>query len=299
MTGEVFALITAFFWTFTALAFESASKRIGSLHLNIIRLSIGLIYISIFTSFQRGYTLPVDAGANAWIWLSMSGLVGFVIGDYFLFKAFSVIGARVSLVIMTLAPLVAAVFSYFILGEVMSFRNIAGMLLTISGISMVILSRNPGTDSAEKGIFKLHFPLRGLFFAFIGALGQGVGLVLSKLGMGSYNAFASTQIRIIAGIIGFALLFTMLGQWKALFRSLHDKKAMTTAAIGSFFGPFLGVSFSLLAVQRTHAGIAQTIMSLTPVFILPISVIIHKEKINLREIIGTVLAVAGTAVFFI
>lgn len=269
------------------------------MHLNIIRLSIGLIYISIFTSFQRGYAMPVDAGTNAWLWLSMSGLVGFVIGDYFLFKAFSVIGARVSLVIMTLAPLVAAIFSYFILGEVMSVRNIAGMLLTIGGISMVILSRNQESDNPDKRFLKLHFPIRGLFFAFIGALGQGVGLVLSKLGMGNYNAFASTQIRIIAGIIGFAVLFTLLRQWKALFKSLHDKKAMTTAAIGSFFGPFLGVSFSLLAVQRTHAGIAQTIMSLTPVFILPVSVIIHKEKINLREIVGTVIAVAGTAIFFI
>lgn len=299
MSGEVFALITAVFWTFTALAFESASKRIGSLHLNIIRLCIGFIYLSIFTSFQRGYALPVDAGKEAWIWLSLSGLVGFVIGDYFLFKAFSIIGARISLVIMTLAPLVAAFLGFLMLGEVMSFKSIAGMLLTITGISLVILSRDTDKSGSASKLLKFHYPLRGLIFAFIGAVGQGAGIVLSKLGMGGYNAFASTQIRIIAGIAGFALLFFVLRKWKALFVSLQNKKAMTTAAIGSFFGPFLGVSFSLLAVQRTHAGIAQTIMSLTPVFILPVSVLLHKEKINLREVIGTVIAVSGTALFFI
>jgi drug/metabolite transporter (DMT)-like permease len=132
-----------------------------------------------------------------------------------------------------------------------------------------------------------------------GAAGQAGGLVLSKYAMNGYNAFASAQIRVLAGIVGFIIVFTLYGHWKTAFRSLSDHKAMSQLSIGAFFGPFLGVSFSLLSVQLTSTGIASTIMALVPVLIIPASVIFFKEKVNLKEIAGATLAVAGTALFFL
>ena len=115
--GEFAALLTAIFWTITALAFETASKRIGSLAVNILRLVTGFLFLSIFTLIRRKMLLPLDASGENWLWLTLSGLVGFVFGDLFLFKSYMIIGSRFSMLIMTLVPPVTAFFSRIILNE--------------------------------------------------------------------------------------------------------------------------------------------------------------------------------------
>ncbi len=296
--GEFAALLTTIFWTITALSFETASRRIGSLNLNLLRLSVATILLAVFSYFHRGLLLPVDASFHNWFWLILSGLVGFVIGDFLLFQSFIMIGARIAMLLMTLAPPAAALASWLILGESMSLMSLGGMLLTIAGIALVIFVRTPDSSKKSKKA-KLAHPLKGVILALGAAVGQGVGLVLSKLGMGDYDPFAASQIRVFAGVAGFALVFTFLGKWNGLPGVVKDSKAMKWLIVGSFFGPFLGVSFSLMAVQHTKAGIAQTIMSLVPVLIIPPSLLINKEKPKVREIIGALIAVAGVTVFFL
>jgi len=106
--GEFAALLTAFFWTVTSLSFESASHKIGSVAVNILRLIIGFAFLSVFNLIRRGLLLPVDANFENWIWLSLSGFVGFVFGDLFLFKSYTMIGSRFSMLIMTLVPPITA-----------------------------------------------------------------------------------------------------------------------------------------------------------------------------------------------
>jgi len=292
--GELSALVTAACWTATSMAFESAGKKVGSLSVNLIRLVMALVLLGIFTSITRGHFFPFEAGSHAWLWLSLSGLVGFVIGDLLLFQAFVVVGARVSMLIMSLTPPLTALFGLIILGERMTLINIMGMMLTISGIALVILGR-----PVKGKRFSLNFPLAGLFLALGGAAGQALGLVLSKLGMGDLNAFMSTQIRVIAGIVGFSLVFFVIRRWGNVWKAVRHKQAMGRISIGAFFGPFLGVSFSLLAVKFTSTGIASTLMALTPVMIILPARYIFKEKITTKEVIGAFIAVAGVVVFFV
>jgi len=80
---------------------------------------------------------------------------------------------------------------------------------------------------------------------------------------------------------------------------LKNKSAMGRIGIGAFFGPFLGVSFSLLAVKYTTTGIASTLMALTPVMIILPARYIFKEKITTKEVVGAFIAVAGVVVFFV
>jgi drug/metabolite transporter (DMT)-like permease len=297
--GEFAALLTAVFWTITALAFESASKKVGSLAVNIIRLSIAFLFLSIYTLVSRGFFFPTDASLHNWGLLALSGLVGFVIGDLCLFQAFVVIGARTSMLIMSLSPPIAAFTGWIILGEKFSLQNTAGMALTLTGIALVVLNRTPKTGVPGKNGMHLNYPITGLLLAFGGAAGQGVGLVLSKLGMQEYDAFASSQIRVLAGVAGFALVFSILGRWKTVLAAMHHLPAMKRLTLGALFGPFLGVSFSLLAIQHTNTGVASTIMSIVPVLIIAPSVIINKEKLTVREVLGAVIAVAGVSLFFI
>lgn len=292
--GELAALLTAVCWTFTSLAFESAGKRVGSLAVNLIRLVLAFFFLGTFTYFSQGQFFPTGADSHAWLWLSISGLIGFVIGDLLLFQAFVLIGARVSMLIMSLSPPMTALFGWLILREQLSIAAAIGMMVTIWGIALVILAR------PQKGKkMQFHYPLKGILLALGGAAGQGLGLVLSKLGMRTMDPFVATQIRVITGIAGFAILFTVTRNWHKINIAIRNRQAMLRIGTGAFFGPFLGVSLSLLAIKYTTTGIASTLNSLTPVLIIPFAWLFLKERVTLKEIIGAVVAVIGVSIFFI
>jgi drug/metabolite transporter (DMT)-like permease len=292
--GEFYALLTAIFWTITALAFESASIKVGSLSVNLIRLLFGFIFLSIYTTIFRGHILPVDASSHNWIWLTISGLIGFVFGDLFLFKSYTIIGSRYAMLVMALVPPLTAFFGFLILRESINLMSYLGMILTLAGIAMAILGRN-GIN--KKLSLKLS-PL-GLLYAFGGALGQSLGLVFSKLGMADYDPFAATQIRVIAGIFGFAVLTTLMKRWKSIGESLQNMSAMRGILVGSFFGPFLGVSFSLMSIVYAATGVASTIMAIVPILILPPAVFLYKQRVSASEALGAIITVCGVALFFI
>ena len=292
--GELAALATAFFWTTTALSFEMAAKRVGSLAVNILRLLIAFFFLSAFTWIYRGMALPFDATPHNWMWLTLSGLVGFVFGDYCLFRSYTLVSARVAMLIMTLVPPITALIGWIMLNETMSLQHLGGMTLTLSGIALTILAR-----STENGKVGLNYPLKGLLFALGGAVGQAVGLVISKYGMGDYDPFAASHIRIMAGAIGFGLIVVMFKKTSLVKSAVSDQKAMKGVAIGSFFGPFLGVSFSLLSVRYTSTGIASTLMAIVPVLIIAPAVLLFHQRVTLREIAGAAISVMGVVLFFV
>jgi drug/metabolite transporter (DMT)-like permease len=292
--GEIAALGTAVCWTATSLAFESAGKRIGSLSVNLIRLCFAAVLLGGMCWLRRGLAIPLDASATQWGWLALSGLVGFTIGDLCLFRAFVVIGARLSMLLMALVPPFSAVLGFIILNEWLSAMDLLGMALTLAGISWVIAERAPASPRSRSGE---RAP--GILLGIGGAFGQALGLVLSKLGMGDFDPFAATQIRVFAGIAGFAGLYTVIGWWPNARDALRNRPAMIRTGVGAFFGPFLGVSLSLMAVQNTQAGVAATLMALVPILIIPPSILIKKEKVSPRALLGSLIAVAGSALLFL
>lgn len=287
--GEIASLLTAVCWTLSAIFFEKAGRRIGSLSVNIIRITLGVIFLSLTTLITRGMFFPMDATAHNWLWLGLSGIIGFFLGDLFLFKSYTIIGSRTSQLIMSLAPMITAIIGWVFLSEILSWKSILGIVVSVSGIMIAV--------SGKK--LKLNIPLKGFLFALGGALGQAVGLILSKKGMGDYDAVAATQIRAIFGFISFAIVVTVLGRWKRVFSALKDKQGMKPTFIGSIFGPFIGVALSLYAVQHTDTGIAATLMALVPIFIIVPSAIMFKEKITVQQVVGAVISIAGASIFFL
>ena len=293
--GEIAGVITAICWTASALSFSLATRRAGSLAVNIARLILAMGMFLVWSKIMRGLWTPSDATPEAWKWLSISGLVGFVAGDYCLFKSYSYQSAKLSMLIMSLAPPVAALSGALILHERVTWLNGLGMVLVLSGIAIVILKR----PDSETNKSRFNYPIKGLLLALGGAIGQGIGAVFSKLGMGNYDPFASSQIRVITGILAFIVIISVAGQWRSVGFSLKNNKTMWPLLIGSFFGPFLGVSLSLLSFQYTSVGIASTLIATVPVFILVPSVLVFHEKLNWKEVAGAFLAVTGMAVFFL
>lgn len=292
--GEMAALGTALCYTLNGIFFESAGKKVGSLAVNYIRLVVGFIILSGFTYFSRGYLLPLDATSYNWTWLGVSGFIGFFLGDLFLFQSYIEVGTRVSMLVLGVAPPLTAILGYIFMREVISFVGIIGMIIITIGIALVIL----GKDEVEKKI-KFKHSKKGIMYAFLGAVGQSVGVIFSKIGMGNYSPFAATQIRIIAGFIAFNVLFLYLNKWDVLKNALKEKKAMVEISLGAVFGPVLGVSLQLISLQLTTAGISATITSIMPVTILPYSILICKEKLSMTEIIGTMISVIGVGILFL
>jgi drug/metabolite transporter (DMT)-like permease len=292
--GQIAALATALSWTAAVMIFEAAGRRMGSLAVNLLRLVFAFLLLSLLGAALRGRWLPFDAGAHAWLWLSLSGLCGLAAGDLCLFRAFVTVGARVSMLVMAFAPALSAVISYFCLGEALSPVQFAGMLLTTAGICLVVLQRGgrPGGPG--------RYPAMGLLLAFGGALGQAGGMVLSKIGMGTYNPFAANQIRILSGLGGLILFLSLGRQWPRVLRAAtRDGRGVCLSGLGAVFGPFLGVSLSLYALQHTRVGVAATIIGLVPVLIVPVAFFLQREPLTFRDAAGSAVAVAGTALLFL
>jgi len=293
--GELAALATAGCWTITAMVFEAAGRRVGSLAVNFIRLAFAVILLGAYGAVTRGVPIPLDAGGEAWGWLAASGVVGLTFGDLCLFRALVLVGARLSLLVMSLVPPLTALMGWLVLGEGLAAMDLLGMALTVGGVVYVVLERRPEGDREATGRDRRH----GILLALGGALGQAAGLILSKLGMGSYDAFGATQIRVIAGLAGFAVIFCVVRWWPRVAAAAKDGRAMAIIGAGAIFGPFLGISLSLLAVQHTEAGAAATIMAIVPVLIIAPSVLIKKERVSLRAVLGAIVAVVGVGVMFL
>lgn len=300
--GQIAALGTSVCWTVTALSFEYAAKKIGSLALNILRLAVAFSIFALVGLVLHGQLIPLNAPKSVWFWLTLSGLVGFVFGDIFLFQSYIDIGARTAQVIFVSSPLMTAILGFFVLGERIAPRGIIGMVLVIAAIITVILYKNSiakaeGAGTAVPTIHRTH-KIRGAIFAFLGALGQSGGLILSKIGAPSYDPLGATQIRVIAGFLGFIIMGALWKRLREPIAALSNRNALAALSLGAFFGPFLGVSLGLFAVQRTSSGIAATLMGLTPILILAPSVFIYKEKLTLVEGLGAIVAVLGAALIF-
>ncbi len=291
----------AFSWTATALLSEFGSKRLGNLTLNVLRMALALLFSLVLFWVVLGTPIPAIGSLEAYGWMFLSGLVGYVIGDFCLFQCYIIIGSRFGQLFMTLAPLAAALMAWLTLGQQMSWMSVLAMLVTLVGIGISVLGRG------EHHRLSLKLPLNGVLFAIGAAVCQGVGLVLSKIGMDHYATgaipewlipFSANFIRCIAGIIGFSLLLYFREGFKPLREALHDRKGMTVATATTIFGPFVGVGFSLMAVQYTGAGIASTLMALTPIIIILPSYWLFHEKITWKAVLGALISVVGVSLFF-
>ena len=306
--GEIISLIVAVSWTVTAIFADKASHRLGSMTANVLRLSMAIVFLGLLLWVTIGHPYPVYASGQAWWWLALSALVGYVFGDWCLFNCYLSIGARFGQLFMTLAPPMAAIAGWAILGETLGWKSAIAMVVTLSGIAISILSKSQGQN------VKLTLPFKGVLLGLGAGLGQGVGLVLSKVGLQHYAVdipadapvlmaqmlpFASTMIRAVVGAAGFLALMALQKDLPRLRAAVHDRTGMRYALIMTLFGPVLGVSLSLMAVQYTNAGIASTLMALTPVFILFPYAFIYKQRIKLREIIGVAVSMTGVALFFL
>ncbi len=303
LIGETAALFAALLWTANAIFFSSAARRIGSLGVNAFRILVAIVLLSVSHILILGTLIPA-ANSAQWFWMGVSGIVGLGIGDFALFAAYVIIGPKRSLLLMALAPVSSVIGGYLILNEELGPFVLLGIAITLIGIIIVVLEKKE-----DENDFKIEEGMRtyGLCLGVVAAVGQGVGLVISSYGMKTVatdpdvplDPLSATLIRMIIGAIFIWICITVAGRLPRTIKSLRDRQALKLTSAGAFVGPFLGVWLSMIAVMYTETGIAMTLMSLMPVFIIPTVYFIYKEKTSIRGMVGALIAVVGVALIFL
>ncbi len=295
--GEVAALLTAVCWSATAVFFTFAGRRVGSVVVNRTRLVMALILISLTHWILMGSLYPVGAEPQRWLWLGLSGVIGLALGDAFLFQAYLWVGPRLGMLMMSLAPVIAALLAFAFLGEQLTLTQWLGISVTLAGIALVVLEGNRGAQLApEKRDYR-----RGILFGIGAASGQAIGLVLAKQGLqGDFSALSGNWIRMLSAVIALWGVTLVSGRAAPTVRKLAaDTQALLPILAGAVTGPFIGVWLSLIAVQLTQVGVASTLIALPPVFLLPIGAVVFKEKVGVGAIAGTVVAMVGVGLLFL
>lgn len=301
--GELAALATALFWSFTAVFFSEAGKRIGSFHVNKIRLVFAILIYTLVLSLTTGHPFPTHVNSEQFFWLGLSGFIGLVLGDGCGFKALVMIGPRLATLIMASTPIMTTLIAWFFLDEKLKPIDMLGIAITITGISWVVLERNANHSKLEAAHPDAGTLAKGILLALGASLGQAAGLVFSKHGM--LNAgptvppMEASFVRMIAAVIIIWAFSAVRGTLPETFRAVKNIKAMGFAFAGATFGPFLGVWMSLVSVFYLEAGISATLSSMSPVLIIPTIILYYKERVSPRAIIGACVAVIGVAILFL
>jgi drug/metabolite transporter (DMT)-like permease len=296
--GEIAALLTAVCWAFNSVVFTRAGKRVGSVTVNHIRLWTAFPVLILLHWLLFGTPFPFAIEPRRFLYLGISGLIGFVIGDTMLFESFLLIGPRLAMLLALLVPVFSALLALVWLGETLTVMEIISILVTIGGIAWVVAEKTAPVDapiSRQPRKYNL-----GILLAVGGALGQAVGLLFSKFGLaGGYSAISATHVRVSSAALVLLAFSLFQGKAHTHLAKMKDKKALLEITAGSLTGPVLGVVLSLVAIAHTHIGVASTLMSLTPVLLLPVSHFLFKEKITSRAIIGTMIALLGLILLFL
>ncbi len=293
--GELAGLVTSVAWSGTSVLFTKATQQVGSTIVNRIRVILAMLFLVLLNWAFYGYLLPFNAGLDRWIWFALSGAVGYALGDLFLFQSFLCIGAQRGMLMMSLAPLLSAGLAWLFFGEMLTGMQMLGVIVTLAGVTWVIL-RSQGDAG-----FRPENTLQGVLFGIGAAVGQAVGFVLSKQGLtGGFPPLAGNSLRMLAAVIVLWTLASFQGKARATIDSMRAKpKVLGWLAMAAFTGPVLGATLSLFALQHTQVGIASTLIALPPVFLLPVSWLVFKEKFDWGAVLGTMVTIAGVALLFL
>lgn len=293
--GEIAGLATAVFFAGGASFFTLSARLVGSQVVNRTRLLVATLILLGLHLLLYGTLIPA-AGNERWLWLGLSGVIGLSLGDAALFQAFVQLGTRLTMLVFSTAPVVAAVLGYFLFGETLEPIQLLGMLLSLSGVLWVVSEQEGSPRShAEQRTY-----LFGLLFAFLAALGQALGAITAKYGLaGDFPALSAQVLRMLTATTAIWLFTLLRGQAASTFTTLRQQpKALGLLFIGALFGPVSGVWLSLVSIQNTEVGIASTLIAMVPIFLLPIGYFVFKERLSPRGILGTVVALAGVAILF-
>ncbi len=293
--GELAALGTAVCWATGSNLFAVAGRRVGSVVLNRMRILMAMALLSLALLITHGSPWPGWATPMQLGVLALSGLIGFVFGDTWYFRSLVILGPGRAALFTSVTPVFTAAIAWPLLHEHPGPMALLGMTMITGGVTWVLSGRHDNRPDHAEGSVAI-----GILAGFLGSFGQAGGYVLSKIALRTgIDPLSATVIRITAACVGIWTIAVFQGATAKSFASLRDRKAAWFMFGGAFFGPFLGVTLSLLALVTVEAAVAASITAISPILAMLIASRVHGERITLRSMGGAAIAVAGVIVLFL
>lgn len=291
--GELAAIMAALFWAVSSILFEKLGKTIRPIEMNLLKGLMAFVLLGA-TSLLLGEKFAGFAPMMIFL-LIISGAVGIGFGDTAYFAALNELGPRIILLLGVLAPPMAAGIAFLLLGERLPPNAWIGIILTLAGVAWVITEQTSKNSSAEKRI-----AWKGIVWGMLANLAQAVGAVISRMALTQSNitALQTAVIRLAAGSVVILIWLLVrrepIGKWV---KSESSPKLWGNVMLVVVFGTYLAIWLQQIALQNTQAGIAQTLLSTSPIFILPLAAL-SGEKVTVRAVAGVVASMAGIALLF-
>jgi drug/metabolite transporter (DMT)-like permease len=289
--GEAAALSAAGIWAGSSIIYSNIGKNIAPLVLNLSKGAIAIVYLLI--------TIAITGERITWqptVWpLLLSGLIGIAWGDTVFFAALNRIGARQTLLINTISPVITALLASLYLSEQLAPLNYAGIGLAIAGVAGVISIQPQQTVQLPT-----HQYWSGVGYALLSAGANSIASILSRQAMlaSNWSPISTTLIRLGAGTAGIVVLLLL---WPALRRQAITAKidwpTWLLLAATAFFSTYIGICLQQTAFKYTAAGIAQTIGATSPLFVLGFD-LWRGEKVSWPSLGYALLTISGVSLLF-
>ncbi|MDS3859393.1 DMT family transporter [Thermosynechococcaceae cyanobacterium BACA0444] len=315
--GQLAALSSAALWAAASVGYRYLGQTIPALGLNLAKglVALGLILLTVL-----GLPIfPIQESPQAVGLLLVSGFLGIGLGDTAYFVALRELGARITLLLCTLSPLITLLLAFCFLNETIPHFTVIGTIITLGGITIVISERTPSNSTPTAPSAQLS--KLGLIAVMGSNLAQAGGVILARMAFldTEFDPLYAALLRIFAGVLFLVILGGSqgkLGAWLEGFWQLKggarrgndpaanmpsyalNLQACMILVLAALAGTYLGIWLQQISLKFVSAGIAQTLSSTSPLFILLLAPIL-KEPITIRAGLGAILAVGGIALVFL
>jgi len=285
--GAVCALLSALVWTLIGVSARALAPYFNALSVNMLRSAVGGVLLTgVVLALGRLDTLRA-VSLEAWVYLSISVVTAFAIGDTAFFESAKTIGLARAMTISMIYPLIASGLGVWLLGERITAPVAAGTLVTLGGLAVIVSERAPpgaGGPAPSR---------RGLGLALLSAAVWGVSPVLMTPAIREVDPVSVQAVR-----LPFAALVLWVTPWaRGTARTLWRERRVVGRQV-LVLGALTAFSGVTWMASLKYAGVAlSTVLSSTsPLFALPIGLLAFGERVTWRAAAGATLAIAGIAV---
>ena len=303
MRGESLGYIVAFSAMFlsamSSFPFTKAVREWGAMAVNHYRLVVSVIVLTILCiiinklSVADLFTGPT---AKQWIFIGTSGILGLIVGDYLGYQAMAILGARVSSIFNTIAPGAALTFGFLLLNESISLIGMAGIAISIAGVIWFL----SGGKSNESPPALKHGSLRkGIISGTLAGICQGTNIVFSKMGFNdatyALTPLHVTWMRMLTAMVVYFTITTIRGRLKSdVINVIREGKGLiANLTFATLWGTVLSIVLLMWSITLCKVAVVQTIVSLVPIVVVPMSFILYKERITAKTIVAAIISVCG------
>jgi drug/metabolite transporter (DMT)-like permease len=289
MLGAGIALLTSLAWSISSICVKLVADKINSLVINTLRTCVGSALLISLIMVTGRYQAFSDISWGSLAYVVISGVLAMAVGDTIYIKSVALLDVSIAFPLSQCSFILLAILAAILfLGEKFTWITVAGAGLVIIGIYLMTSSRvGRGHAGGNRPINP-----KGLLFILTAILAWTGATILLKIGVTGVDPFIAAGLRISTS--AFVLLFFLArpGRGAISFRQIGRKNLVLVGTAGLLTYGVAAVGY-ISAIQLIGAGKTVLLTAIAPIFALPFSILILKEKPTRFALLGVMISVVG------